>query len=290
PRNIADMWSGVWADGVDGALCPDGMQVLFFRGTDYLVYDLAADAVTAGPLPVSGIALDPRPAGMVRPARELSLVQANGIVGYLMDKGQMSLKSGTTPPAPPDHLVISPAALAGVRFAGVGATSADFIDNVDQRMAVALWRLARWLNASSENVTTIRHMGIGHGNGSDDDCHNTGRAIDFAGVDGDVDGVAFAVQVQRDWGSKPSSDPAAYRLSDADQPACSLFKRAYTFGAFECESRGRGKEAWPPLEIGEAGYVIYPDYYGTGTPDNLRLRAAHSNHIHMQVGPTHGPY
>src|ERR1700712_129142 len=132
PRNIADMWSGVWADGVDAALCPDGMQVLFFRGTDYLVYDLAADAVAAGPLPISGISLDPRPAGMVRPARELSLVQANGIVGYLMDKGQMSLKSGTTPPAPPDHLVISPAALAGVRFAGVGATSADFMDNVDQ--------------------------------------------------------------------------------------------------------------------------------------------------------------
>jgi hypothetical protein len=254
------------------------------------VYDLVEDAVVAGPLPISDLALDPRPAGMIRPARELSLEQANGILAHLIDRGQLALRGGAAVPRPPARLVIAPATLAGVRYAGTGAAPADVIDNVDQRMAVALWRLARWLNASAENVATIRHLGIGHGSGSADDCHNTGRAIDFAGLEGDGDGVSFALQVQRDWGSRPTSDRAAYRLSEADAPAYALFKRAYTFGAYECESRGRGREAWPPLEIGEAGFVIYPDYFGTGTPDNLRLRSAHSNHIHMQLGPTRGPY
>ena len=290
PRPIADMWPGVWSDGVDAALCPDGMQVLFFRGTEYLVYDLIEDKVVTAPTPIDAIRLDPRPAGLVRPARELSAEQANAILGFLIDKGQVTLRNGGAPPAANTHVVISPAELAGVRFVNAGARSSDIIDNVDQRMAVALWRLARWANASTETVRSILHLGIGHGSGAPDDCHNTGRAIDFSGAEGERDGEAFALDVQRDWGSKPTAEPSTYRLSEEDGPAHSVFQRAYTFGAYECESRGRGREAWPPLEIGQAGFVIYPDYYGAGTPDCLALRRAHSNHIHMQVGPTRGPY
>lgn len=290
PRPIKDMWPGVWPDGVDAALCPDGMQALFFRGTDYVVYDLLEDKLLAGPMPIDAIRLDPRPAGMVRPARELSAEQANLVLNYLIGRGQLSLRGAATAAAAGACVVIAPAKLADVRFINAGARSADIIDNVDQRMAVALWRLARWANASDETVSSILHLGIGHGSGAPDDCHNTGRAIDFSGVEGERDGAAFTLDVQRDWGSKPSADPSAYRLSNQDEPAYSVFKRAYTFGAYECESRGRGREAWPPLEIGESGFVIYPDYYGSGTPDSLALRRAHSNHIHMQIGPTRGPF
>ena len=290
PLSIADMWPGVWADGMDAALCPDGMQVLFFRGTEYVVYDLLADQVVAGPLAIDAIGLDPRPAGLVRPARELSAGQANAILNYLVGKGQLTLRTGGAPPAPGTCVAISPAEVAGVRFVNAGARSSDIIDNVDQRMAVALWRLARWANASAETVHSILHLGIGHGSGASDDCHNTGRAIDFSGVEGERDGEAFTLDVQRDWGSKPAPDPSAYRLSEQDEPATSIFQRAYTFGAYECESRGRGREAWPPLAIGQSGFVIYPDYFGSGAQDCLALRRAHSNHIHMQVGPTRGPY
>lgn len=301
PRGIAENWPGVWPDGVDAALCPDGLTVVFFRGTEHVIYDLLGDAVVAGPLPNDGLAIDPLPSGFMRPARDLTPEQANGIVAHLAQRGQLTLKEGQNPlriggdgtilsPTPRQRIALSPALVAGVRYANKLNRSADVIDNVDQRMAVALWRLARWANASSPDVEVITHLGIGHGGPNPDDCHNLGRAIDFAGIEGRLSGRPFALDVLRDWGSRPASAPGTYRLGEDDEPAWELFKRVYAFGTFECECRGAGKDPWPPTEIGEGGYVICPDYHGAGTPDDLRLRQQHSDHIHMQIGPTRGAW
>lgn len=301
PRSIADHWPGVWADRVDAALCADGLTVLFFRGTEYVIYDLVSDGVVAGPVPNDQLTIDPLPSGMSRPARELTPEQANGIIAHLAQRGQLTLKDGQNPltlaadgrilsPTPQQRVALAPAMVAGVRYANKLNRAADVIDNVDQRMVVALWRLARWANASGPDVEVITHLGIGHGGSNLDDCHNLGRAIDLAGIEGSLDGRPFALDVLRDWGSRPTTNPKSYRLSEDDEPAWELFKRAYAFGTFECECRGVGRDPWPPTEIGEGGYVICPDYHGAGTPDELRLRRQHADHVHMQLGPTRGAW
>jgi hypothetical protein len=301
PRSIAEDWPGVWPDGIDAALCADGLTVVFFRGTEHVVYDLLSEAVTAGPLPNDGLRLDPLPSGMMKPARDLSPEQANAIVAHLAQRGQLSLEATQNPlrmtdggrvlsPRPDQRVALSPVVLAGVRYAAKADRAADIIDNVDQRMAVALWRLARWADASGPDVEVITHLGTGRGGPEPDDCHNLGRAIDIAGIEGSLDGRAFALDVLRDWGSRPTSDPSTYRLSEDDEPAFELFKRIYAFGTFECECRGIGKDPWPPPEIGEGGYVICPDHHGAGTPDELRLRRDHADHVHMQLGPTRGAW
>jgi hypothetical protein len=72
-----------------------------------------------------------------------------------------------------------------------------------------------------------------------------------------------------------------------DRLSHDLFRTAFRFGTFECECNGIGAEnKWPPKEIGDVGgFVIHPDYIDRPPPAR-QLRAAHTNHIHMQIGLT----
>lgn len=299
PLPIDGHWNGLWTDGIDAALYQGGRKAYFFKGDEYRRYDLDADNVD-GSGPISSLTLDPVPDGMLTAARDLTPEQANRVMGYLIEWGKLSLSTARTPyagdwaggitsPSPAAHVVVAPAQIGGVNFIYMdGSTPPALIDNLDQRMLVALYRLTRWLNASEPTVTVIRHLGIGHGSGTPNDCHNQGRALDFSGVDGESQGAAFDRKIQRDWGNLPVVAGQALRLDASTDPlAYLLFLTAYRFGTYECECNGIGAaNTWPPKDIGDVGgFVIHPDYVDRPPPEQ-QLRAAHQNHIHMQVGPT----
>jgi hypothetical protein len=215
----------------------------------------------------------------------------------LIDNGKLALSATQTPyngpwtaitsPTAAAHVVIKPAVIDGIAYQN-DAGPAPLIDNVDQRMVVALYRLTRWLNASEPNIETITHKGIGHGSGPPDDCHNQGRALDFSGLVGSSLGAAFRKTVLGNWGSLPPNG-SALRLDPATDPlAFQLFLTAFRFGTFECECNGIGSgNKWPAKNIGDpGGFVIHPDY--VDVPPDV-LRPAHRDHIHMQLGPTRAP-
>jgi hypothetical protein len=295
PLPIAGNWPGVWANGIDDVLYQWGRYAYFFKDDQYVRYDVYNDT-SDPPQALGGLTLDPVPSGMIRAARDLTLDQAREVMGYLIDNGKLALSAtqtryngpwtAITSPATSTHVVIRPPSLDGITYENV-AGAAPVIDNLDQRMLVALYRLTRWLSASEPTVRKILHLGIGHGSGPPNDCHNQGRALDFAGVVGTSGGTAFTKMILADWGNLPPNPSGGpLRLNSGTDPlAYQLFLTAFRFGTFECECNGIGAgNRWPAKNIGDAGgFVIHPDY--VEVPPQV-LRPAHQNHIHMQVGPT----
>ena len=235
---------------------------------------------------------------MWKASRELSRAESNVIVGFLHESGKLQLSAAQSPysggwrtgiasPAPNSNVVLAPARIDGIDFIfGSGTSAGTLLDNLDQRMVVALYRLTRWINSSTPDITAIRHLGIGHGSGPPNDCHNQGRALDLSGVDGTSAGTPFQRNVKRDWGDLPGGPGVTLRLNPAtDRLGHDLFRTSVRFGTLECECKGIGAaNTWPPKVIGDpGGFVIHPDYVDSGSQP---LRAAHQDHIHMQVGPT----
>jgi hypothetical protein len=166
----------------------------------------------------------------------------------------------------------------GVQHNYAGNQVRNTIDNLDPRLGVFLVRLDQMLK-SKYKIDTFIDYGITHGGDNPMDCHNQGRAIDFAGALGpNVD-----VNIQRDWGNKSSSG-SGYRLSKDDN-GYKMFLDIYNFATAEgadrsCDTIPRAEG--PPTKIGDHSCVITPDH-----PDPS-LRTAHQNHIHMQIGRTVG--
>jgi hypothetical protein len=294
PRPIAGNWPGVWEDGVDAALYTGGEKAYFFRGEEFRQFDIALDDIDASGH-VDNLQLEPVPSGTWKPARELTPAEANELLGYLVEHGKLTLgpqtpfagswRTGISSPAPSARVVVKPAVIEGVAFHFANSASPQsLLDNVDQRMLAALYRLTRWVNASEPTVHILRHLGIGHGAGPPNDCHNQGRALDFSGLDGTSQGSAFTRDVLANWGNL--SGPGPLRLDPSvDRLAHDLFRTVFGFGTYECECNGIGTQnTWPPKEIGDpGGFVIHPDYVDVGPQV---LRPAHQNHVHMQVGKT----
>jgi Hemopexin len=291
-------WPGLWPDGVDGAVYQGGKYAYFFKGTDYARYDVFADTVDQTGA-ISSLGFDPVPTPMLKAARDLTPDEANTITGWMIENGKVTLsagipytgtwQTGITSPKPSLHVVVQPPTINNIDFKYYPTSVVQkIIDNVDQRMLVALYRLTRWLKGGYDpSVDTILHKGIGHGNGPPNDCHNQGRALDFAGVRGTTAGAAFERLVLGVWGHSPPPPPGALQLDPAvvDTIAYGLFRTTHTFANYECESNGIGAgNQWPPKALGDpGGYVCHPDYVNNSAQD---LRTAHQDHVHMQVGPT----
>ncbi|MFF8380848.1 hemopexin repeat-containing protein [Streptomyces sp. NPDC015661] len=298
PRTIAGNWTGLTPDGVDAAAYPGGRFAYFFRGGQFQRFDVDADRVDAsGPLDAS-FRLAPTPSGGVTPARMLTPAQANQLMADLIRRGKLALKSpafvdgpaGIVSPRPGQRVVVSPPAFDGLRFTNQISPTATVIDNLDQRMLIALYRLTRWVNNSAPDVAELLHLGIGHGNGPANDCHNEGRALDLSGIVGTLNGTAFSRSVKKDWGDLPRPAGVKVRISPTtDALGFGLFTTVFRFGTHECEATAFGAaNKWPMPELGGTGFVIYPDYAPDAAPgtQNAKLRADHQNHFHLQVGVT----
>ena len=291
PKPIDGNWPGVWTDRVDAALYTGGPYAWFFRGNDVRRFSIAANTVDwSGTL--GSLTLDPVPAGIWKAARDLTPDEGHALLGYLIANGALSLGPGYAFPTlgASTNVVVKPAAITHeygtTTFIYANSASPQpLLDNVDQRMVVVLYRLVRWLNGGEPTVSAVRHLGIGHGQGAANDCHNQGRALDFSGVDGESQGTAFTRSVLKNWGNLPANGTPLRLDPVADPLSYELFLKAFRFGTFECECNGIGSgNSWPPKDIGDpGGYVIHPDYVDTGAQV---LRPDHQNHIHMQVGKT----
>lgn len=130
----------------------------------------------------------------------------------------MDSPTGIVSPTPTQRVVVSPPSFDGIRYTNQIAPASTVIDNLDQCMLIALYRLTRWINSSSPDVTELLHLGIGHGGPNPKDCHNQGRALDLSGIVGELDGVAFTRLVQRDWGDLPRT-PGKFRIDPATDPS-----------------------------------------------------------------------
>ncbi|MEU7296438.1 hemopexin repeat-containing protein [Streptomyces exfoliatus] len=291
PRPIAGNWTGLFPDGVDAAAHPGGRFVYFFRGGQFQRFDVDADRVDAsGPLDAS-FRLAPTPSGALAPARLLTPVQANRLMADLIRRGKLALKSpafvdgpaGIVAPAPGQRVVVSPPSFGGIRYTNQINPASAVIDNLDQRMLIALYRLTLWINSSAPDVTELLHLGIGHGNGPANDCHNEGRALDLSGIVGTSGGAAFTRSVKAHWGNLPRPPGVTVRIDPAVDPlGFGLFSTAFRCATYECEANGIGPaNKWPMPDLGGSGFVIYPDYGGA-----VALRNAHQDHFHVQVGVT----
>jgi hypothetical protein len=315
--------AGLVVDGIFGSLTQTAVRA--FQRASGLSPDGVAGPQTWGRLRGSGpppAPVPPRPAPVVRnaclgrvpapaalgtPARDLTRRDARDIVVYLVGQGAFTLKPQHSPiqfdpsctilqPQPSTRITIEPAVIDGVRFVARGNPHQNAISNLDVRMVVALYRLAQMLR-TRWGVRAIEHMGIGHGRGASDDCHNSGRAIDFAGVEGVYRGQQYTLDVQRDWGNQPVTMPngaqrrnwpddftaTSYRLApNGNSLAYGLFRDVYALATreFTDTSPRRLGNAAPTQIGGSSRFIIHPDHHSP------RLRSQHQNHMHMQIGPT----
>jgi phage protein D len=245
-----------------------------------------------------------QPSALSKPARDMRLTEARDVVIWLVKQGSLQFHGGRQPrfnaqcqvvwPRPQDRLRLMPV-IDGVQFVyGRLGSGRDIgmIDNVDPRCAVMLYRLANMLK-TRWGASVIHHLGIGHGRGDSHDCHNTGRALDLCGVDGEHGGTCYQLDVLRDWGERPVPTPgrrpylwpeSARRTRFRLEPgslAHDVFLSIYEFGTRECaDSSERPGGNGAPTQIGDETFICHPDH------PSPRLRSSHCNHVHLQVGPT----
>src|SRR5207237_633555 len=75
------------------------------------------------------------------------------------------------------------------------------VAGVDPRSAVALYRAGSWMN-ENYGVSECYHAGV-NSDTTRTDCHGQGRALDFSGVVGSMNGQSYEWFVLADWGMQP---------------------------------------------------------------------------------------
>lgn len=251
-------------------------------------------------------------------ARNISIEEANDLLVGLVNEGLILLEPGTVAGKVnldgwnPHTEVKENGNVAGVvvRYwpTGVKGTEAQIQggaapDRLDPRNAVAFVLLCQYLNVSW-GITELYHAGIsGDFPGGRNDCHGQGRAVDFIGARGIVDGAEVYFTVYDDWGkvyipglTTPNGDWSAttgsatdYRLRFEGAPetlATAFFQELYEFIATHWQDLTDGLDASKPSQIGsESRFIMHPDH-PKSAPGTSNGREAHKGHIHMQIGPT----
>ena len=208
---------------------------------------------------------------------------------------------------------VKPGMINNIQFRS--KTINPIIDNLDPRMILFLYKFTQWFNdtwgpANNVTVTEIHHLGIGHGNEKAPfDCHNTGRAIDLAGIAGtDVDGNIFTLNVLNDWGKKKAKEVGGkffYRLTEDDGLIYNFGLDVYKFAIENCQDKDQSPyEALSEDDLSVrllndqdatiGSFVLYPDmphsWQNKTMPDGKvvknDLHADHQNHFHIQIGKT----
>ena len=255
------------------------------------------------------------------PVRMLTVSQALQIVNYLITQSSPALQidggkvdqtnmttmftgNGVTQKIVKAYR-IKPDVINGIQFKYLTSDTATkvigFIDNVDPRMIVFLFKFTRWLRdtwgpANSVNVTEVDHIGIGHGNPDHlFDCHNTGRAMDLGGIAGaNGDGSAFTLSILNDWGKKPpvaAAGAQCFRLATTNGLIYNFARDFDAYAMQQCQDKSQGRD--PKISDNELqqrmfatgqptvrSFILHPDY-----PDPT-LRSAHQNHFHVQISTT----
>jgi hypothetical protein len=255
------------------------------------------------------------------PVRMLKVSEALQIVNYLITQGSPALQidgnkvdqtnmttmftgNGVTQKIVKAYR-IKPDVINGIQFKYlVSATNPKimgYIDNVDPRMIVFLYKFTKWLKdtwgpANNVTVKEVHHIGIGHGNEAHlFDCHNTGRAMDLGGIAGTKsDGTAFTLNIYSDWGQKPAvntNGKACFRLAQSNGLIYNFARDFDAYAMNQCQDKSQGQDAALSAADLQArmfvtgqptvnSFIIHPDYPDAG------LRQAHQNHFHVQIGPT----
>jgi len=255
------------------------------------------------------------------PVRMLKVSEALQIVNYLINQSSPALQidggkvdqtnmttmftgNGVTQKIVKAYR-IKPDVINGIQFKYLVSQTnpkiIGYIDNVDPRMIVFLYKFTNWLKntwgpANSVTVTEVRHIGIGHGNAAHlFDCHNTGRAMDLGGIAGTKsDGSAFALSIYGDWGQKPAvttNGKACFRLAQSNGLIYNFARDFDAYAMSQCQDKSQGQDAALSAADLQArmfvtgqptvnSFIIHPDY-----PD-AALRQAHQDHFHVQIGPT----
>lgn len=255
------------------------------------------------------------------PVRMLTVSQALQIVNYLITQSSPALQidgnkvdqtnmttmftgNGVTQKIVKAYR-IKPDVVNGIQFKYLTSDTATkvvgFIDNVDPRMIVFLFKFTRWLRytwgpANSVTITEVDHIGIGHGNPDHlFDCHNTGRAMDLGGIAGTKgDGSAFTLSILNDWGKKPpvaAAGAQCFRLATTNGLIYNFARDFDAYAMQQCQDKSQGRD--PKISDTELqqrtfatgqptvrSFILHPDY-----PDPT-LRAAHQNHFHVQISTT----
>ncbi|MGZ3754663.1 MAG: hypothetical protein ACXVAY_15495 [Mucilaginibacter sp.] len=255
------------------------------------------------------------------PVRMLTVSQALQIVNYLITQSSPALQidggkvdqtnmttmftgNGVTQKIVKAYR-IKPDVINGIQFKYLTSDTATkvigFIDNVDPRMIVFLFKLTRWLKdtwgpANSVTVTEVHHIGIGHGNPDHlFDCHNTGRAMDLGGIAGTKgDSSAFTLSILNDWGKKPpvaAAGAQCFRLAATNGLIYNFARDFDAYAMQQCQDKSQGRDPkTSDTELQQRmfatgqptvrSFILHPDY-----PDPT-LRSAHQNHFHVQISTT----
>ncbi|QXV64716.1 hypothetical protein INP83_16730 [Mucilaginibacter sp. 21P] len=254
------------------------------------------------------------------PTRKITVGQALQIVDHLINEpdAQLQINGGAVNQTNVTTVIsgngetkavvrayrIKPDVVNGIQFKYLTGTTAKvigFMDNIDPRMIVFLYKMTAWFRDfwgpnNNCTVTEVHHIGIGHGNPNHlFDCHNTGRAIDFGGLAGTLsDGSTFTLNILNDWGKKPevtSGGKTCFRLQESDGLIYNLARDYYGYAMQHCQDKSQNQDdllsdseqADRMLEYNRptvSSFICHPDH-----PD-ASLRKAHANHYHVQIGAT----